>query len=163
MAYAVTHVLATIFILDLFRHYYFGKKKFPRYLLVFGGIAGLLPDIDVPISWIFHALGRAGPIHGIFIESFFFPLLFLITALVLHLSKKQNIAIYFYLLAFGWALHLGIDWIWGEYKGYFWPLYTPESILPRWNIWKYSQSIDAVILVLWLVHEELHNKIKDYF
>ena len=48
MALALTHVLLVIVLLDLFRHYVLSKKKFPRYLLVVGGIAGLLPDIDVP-------------------------------------------------------------------------------------------------------------------
>ena len=50
MALAVTHVILTIVILDLFRHYVFKKSKFPRYWLVIGGIAGLFPDIDIPLG-----------------------------------------------------------------------------------------------------------------
>ena len=54
MALAVTHVLLTIIVLDLLRHYVFDKKKFPRYLVVIGGIAGLVPDIDILFNWIYN-------------------------------------------------------------------------------------------------------------
>ena len=40
---------------------------------------------------------------------------------------------------------------------------VPISIFPRWNIVNYSESIDAIILVIWLVHEELHHLVKDYY
>ena len=39
MALAVTHVLIVIILLDLIRHYIVGKEKFPRYLVIIGGIA----------------------------------------------------------------------------------------------------------------------------
>ena len=73
MALAVTHVLIAILTLDFFRHYVFGLKKFPRHLLVVGGIAGLMPDIDIPLGWFFSFLtGNKVALHGEFTHSLIF-------------------------------------------------------------------------------------------
>jgi len=53
MPTAVTHVILTIILLDLFRDYLMKNHK--RYLtlhtLFIGGVAGLLPDIDILLGW----------------------------------------------------------------------------------------------------------------
>ncbi len=75
MALAVTHIILTIAFLDIFRHYVFGLKKFPRYLLVVGGIAGLAPDLDIPMGWILTLVtGNTVNIHGLFTHSILFAL-----------------------------------------------------------------------------------------
>ena len=82
MAYAVTHILVPIVLLDLLRHYYFGAKKFPRYLLVVGGIAGMVPDIDIPLGWVYAWLTNTViDIHGLYTHSLFFPIVFVFGAI----------------------------------------------------------------------------------
>ncbi|MBU0459489.1 MAG: metal-dependent hydrolase [Nanoarchaeota archaeon] len=163
MALAVTHIILTIVILDLFRHYVFGKKKFPRYLLVIGGIAGLGPDLDIPISWVYSLLaGVKANFHGTFTHSLIWPLIFLGIALILHYKKEMKWAKIFYVIAVGFVFHLSLDCLFGGYKSFLWPFLVAPNFCPEWGIINYAVSIDALILVLWLVHEEIHKKIKDY-
>jgi len=164
MALAATHIIGAIFILDLFRHYLFGKKQFPRYLLIVGGIAGLGPDIDIPLTWLINFVtGNNSNFHGTFTHSFLFVLIFFGIGALFHSKKKMKWAKIFYVIAAGWFIHLGLDWLFGEYKLLFWPFATPKYIFPQTNLWIYSAEIDAIVLVLWLLHEELHKRIRDYF
>jgi len=162
MAYAVTHILLVIIILDLLRHYVFKKEKFPRYLLVVGGIAGLVPDIDIIISWVYNLFtGASVSFHGTFTHSLIWPLLFLAIAGILHYQDKMKWAKIFYVISFGLFFHLFLDCTFGGYKTFFWP-YLTGNLCPQWGLQSQAQSIDAIILVLWLVHEEVHKKIRDY-
>jgi membrane-bound metal-dependent hydrolase YbcI (DUF457 family) len=162
MAYAVTHIILAIVLLDLVRHYLLSKKNFPRYLLVIGGIAGLAPDIDIPIGWIISLFtGTAVNLHGTFTHSIVFPIIFLLTAALLHYEKNMKWASIFYVIAFGWFFHLSLDCMYGGYKEFLWPLVI-NNFCPQWGLNEHASSIDAIILVAWLVHEELHKKIKDY-
>jgi len=166
MALAVTHIILTIAFLDIFRHYVFGLKKFPRYLLVIGGIAGLAPDLDIPIGWILTLItGRTVEIHGLFTHSILFALFFGIIGAVLHYKKNPKWAKIFYVIAVGWTLHIFLDCFYGmdSLKLFLWPLQILPTFCPSWNLYQYAHSIDAIILVLWLIHEEINNKIKCYF
>jgi len=166
MALAVTHIILTIAFLDIFRHYFFGLKKFPRYLLIIGGIAGLAPDLDIPISWILTLFnGSSVNIHGLFTHSIFFALLFAIIGAVLQYKKNLKWAKIFYVVAVGWTLHIFLDCFYGtdSNKLFLWPLQVLPTFCPSWNLYSYAHSTEAIILVLWLVHEEIHNKIKCYF
>lgn len=166
MALAVTHVILTIIILDLFRHYVFGREKFPRYLLVIGGIAGLFPDIDIPIGWIVSLIsGTTVNLHRVFTHSIFFVALFLVLGILFHYQNKQKWAKIMYVIAAGWSMHLFLDCIYGgkPIRSFFWPSLIIPSFCPTWNVYTYATYIDAILLVLWLVHEEIHNKIRDYF
>ncbi|MAF99530.1 MAG: hypothetical protein CMH61_02860 [Nanoarchaeota archaeon] len=164
MPLAVTHVILTIVLLDIFRHYVFGKDKFPRYLLIIGGIAGLAPDLDIPLGWLISLFtGNVTDFHGIYTHSYFFPVLFLVIAGILHYKKNIKWANIFYVVAAGWTLHLPLDCLFGGIdKNFVWPL-SVINYCPQWGIENHAHSIDAIILVFWLVHEEVHNKIKDYF
>ena len=162
MAYAVTHIILTIVLLDIFRHYVFQKDKFPRYLLVIGGIAGLAPDLDIPLSWIYNLFtNNSINFHGTFTHTLLIPLIFLAIAGILHYQNNMKWAKIFYVIAAGWFFHLFLDCTFGGYKTFFWPLMT-GNLCPQWGLQEHAQSIDAIILVLWLVHEEIHKKIRDY-
>ena len=166
MALAVTHIILTIAFLDIFRHYVFGLKKFPRYLLIIGGIAGLAPDLDIPIGWILTLFnGSSVNIHGLFTHSIFFALLFAIIGAVLQYKKNLRWAKIFYVIGVGWMLHIFLDCVFNSYSTFFWPLSidTMAFCPARSFLEGYRSSIDAIILVVWLVHEEIHNKIKCYF
>lgn len=165
MAFSVTHVLIVIVILDFFRHYVFGKKNFPRYLLVIGGIAGLFPDIDLPLQWLSQLFTSNKLLwHGTFTHSIFIPIILLLIGIILHYKNKIKLSRIFYVISTGWFIHLILDCIYGgEPKLFFYPFHYIPSIFFNWNIYAHADAIDAIILILWLLHEELHNKIKDYF
>ena len=166
MALAVTHILVVIVILDLLRHYVFGKKKFPRYLIVIGGIAGLAPDIDLPVGWLISVLtGTTVGLHRLFTHSIFLVLLFLGIGLIRHYQDDKKWANIFYVIAFGWLVHILLDYLYGggSIPSLFWPYQMLPAFYPSWNLYLWAESIDAILLVLWLVHEEVHNYVKDYF
>ncbi|MBS3124134.1 metal-dependent hydrolase [Candidatus Woesearchaeota archaeon] len=171
MALAVTHIILTIVVLDLLRHYVFGKKKFPRHLIVIGGIAGLLPDIDVILTWGYNFLFKTDiTLHGTFTHSLLWPIAAIVIGTILYFyNKKDKIKIkakIAYVIAFGLFSHILLDCLYGGYKTFFWPLslnIISSGFCPNWGIHNHATSIDAVILVIWLVHEDMHNYIKDYF
>ncbi len=172
MAFAVTHILLTIIVLDFLRHYYFGKKKFPRYLLIVGGIAGLAPDIDIPITWIWNLMSSgSGTLHGAFTHSITFVLLFAALGFYLRSSisflKKKKTKIKWsnimYVIAFGWFMHLILDCAFGGHTTFLWPFSVVTNFCPQWSIASHAADIDAILLVIWLVHEEMHGLVKDYW
>ena len=61
------------------------------------------------------------------------------------------------------TIHLLLDCPVGGQIGYLWPLsidiykYCPDLISG------YMASLDAIILVIWLIHEEVHKNIRVYF
>lgn len=163
MALAVTHVIATIVLLDIFRHYVFGKGHFPRYLLVVGGIAGLLPDIDVPLTWLGNLFSEGTVnFHGVFTHSLIFPVIFLVLGIILYYLDNIKWARIFYVIAAGLFIHLLLDCLFGGYTTFFWPVNFPTAFCPEWGLKMYATGIDAMILVVWIVHEEIHEKVKDY-
>ena len=159
MALAVTHVIGTIFLLDVLRHYIFKKEKFPRYLVVIGGIAGLGPDIDVPIGWILSLITQTKVnIHGLFTHSIFLALLLVIIGIIFHIKDNIKWARIFYVIAAGWFLHLSLDCLFNSYATFLWPItFDTNNFCPSGLGKMYRSGIDAIILVTWLVHEELHN------
>lgn len=163
MALAVTHVILTILILDLFRHYVFGLKRFPRYLLVIGGIAGLIADIDVPITWLYNWFIGSANFHGVFSHSIIFPMIFLIAGVIFYYNQKSSWSRICGIISAGLFLHLFLDCLFGGYTTFLWPLNISTGFCPQWGIGSYASGIDAILLVFWLTHEEIHKKIKDYF
>ncbi|MDO8656042.1 MAG: metal-dependent hydrolase [Nanoarchaeota archaeon] len=166
MAYAVTHILIVIVILDLLRHYVFGKKNFPRYLIVIGGIAGLLPDIDIPLGWVASFMtGTDVGLHRLFTHSILLALLFLFIGIIRHYQDDEKWAKIFYVIAFGWLVHILLDCVYGGglIPSFFWPTQIVPTFCPTWDLYPWAESIDAILLVLWIVHEEVHSYVKDYF
>src|SRR3989338_2992064 len=92
MPQAVMHILLAIIVLDLFRDYMVkNKKEVPLSFIFIGGIAGLLPDIDIPLFWLVNNfLGiQVEWFHRTFSHSIFFPLIFLIVSLVIYRFNKK--------------------------------------------------------------------------
>lgn len=160
MALAVTHVILTLVLLDLFRYYVFNKKTFPRYLVIIGGIAGLLPDIDIPLTWFYDLITSSTiNFHGTFTHSILIPIIILVVTLFLQQKEWKKIG---YVLAAGWFFHLFLDCLFGGYTTFLWP-FTLGNFCPQWGISSHAADIDALILIGWLIHEEVHKKIKRYF
>ena len=163
MALAVTHVILTIVLLDLFRYYVFGKKAFPRYLLVVGGVAGLIADIDVPFTWLYNWTVNAGAsFHGLYTHSIIFPIIFLVAGFILYHQGKSAWAKVSLVISVGLFFHLVLDCLFGGYTTFLWPSVISTGFCPEWGMSKFASGIDALILVAWLVHEEIHQRIKDY-
>lgn len=173
MPLAVTHVLLTIILVDLFRDYVIKKRK--KYLtlhtIMIAGVAGLLPDIDVPINWILGFFGKSFEImsHGGITHTALFGLIFLIPAFILWHKKKYKISVYFFVITFGILFHILLDYILGggSYEGirWLWPLSSHAfklHLLRNFSLNNLSAGIDAIILLGWLWHEEVKHKISDF-
>jgi len=174
MAYAVTHVIVAIVLIDLYRDYV-AKKKFPMWFVLLGGIAGLLPDIDFPLQQIAgEFIGEAVTLHRIWTHSLVCVISFLAIALFFHLQKHkkiqigkrkvsyEHIALFFMVIAFGWITHLALDCSFaGDYNLTWFPGYS-FGFCPHPFSNDTLLGLDAIILLLWLIHEEWAKKIKDF-
>jgi membrane-bound metal-dependent hydrolase YbcI (DUF457 family) len=177
MTQAVTHVLVTIILFSLFRDFCVrDKKKFPLHYVLIGGIASLMPDIDVAAYYILSFFGfTMQQVHRTFSHDIFVVLLFVILGLIFyrfntkelgrHHLKLHNV---FFVIAFGVFMHLFLDALVAGVIMPFYPFshYTIGvylvNILPE--AWRGSiiPSLDAVLFVLWLVYMELKHKISDF-
>ncbi len=173
MPLAVTHVILTIVLVDLFRDYIMKKHK--KYLtlhtILIAGIAGLLPDIDVPINWLLGFFGYSFDIlkHGGVTHTAFFGLIFLVVGFIFLKMKKHKMATYFFVITFGVLFHVFLDYFFGggAYEGvmWLWPVSSHAfnlHLLRQLGIMNLPAAIDAVILLVWLWHEEVKHKISDF-
>ena len=197
MPHAVTHVLIVIILLELFRHYFVNhknqrflgprksikdfrgnKRAFPLHYVLIGGLAGLLPDLDVALYYLLSFFGfTIEQVHRTFSHNLFVPLAFFVIGLVIygfgikskklgeHHLKLRNI---FFVIAFGIFIHLLLDATIAGIVMPFYPFSTFSIGLNLINLvplaWQDTimPSIDAVLLVLWLISLEVRHKISDF-
>ena len=167
MPQAVVHVLFTIIAIDLFRDYLIkDKRKIPLVFVFLGGIAGLLPDADIPLFWIIkHFLGiQVEWFHRTFSHSLVaFGLLALIALLVYRWREKWGILAA--IIAFGVGFHIFLDFV---FAGYIMPLYPFSTaafgldLIGRSGLESAAAGFDAIVLLAWLWHEEKKHKISDF-
>jgi len=167
MPTAVTHVVSSIVLVDLFRKYALKKKNFPLYLIFIAGLAGLLPDIDVPIAWIlgYFNIITLHEFHRAFTHTLLIPFTFLIIALIIW-KLWQKIAHIFFVLSAGWTIHILLDSILSGRMAIFFPFSTTTyglNLIP-WDALSgtFYVGLDAIILLLWLAYEAHAKNIKDY-
>lgn len=178
MPHAVTHVLVPLIIAELIRDYFVkNKKNFPLHLVLIAGIAGLLPDIDIPIYWILNSISgiHISDVHRTFSHTLFIPLLFLILAFafknvyIKYLSKHRlTLTNIFLMISLGTFVHVLLD---GILLGSVMPLYPLLKfefalnlvyLLPLAIQQTFLPALDAVLLVFWLIHEELKHRISRF-
>lgn len=173
MPQAVTHILVPLVLADLYRDY-IAKKKFNlRYVLI-AGLAGLLPDIDIALAWLLRLFSsiNISDLHRTFTHSIWFPLLFLILFSItknynpkFFKKSKLKLHLVFLAIAFGTFVHLLLD---AFLTNSLYILYPFSNYLFGLNLnLQYFQGtffagLDAILLVIWLIHEELNHKISDY-
>lgn len=173
MPLAVTHVLFTIIIVNIYRDYITKHKKlFSLHTVLIAGIAGLLPDIDIPIRMIYGLFDANVPAllqHGMLTHTPLFALIFLILGFMLWKQQKHKSAVVFFVISFGISFHLFLDWFigGGAYEGIMWffPLSTHTfklHVLMNLGMNDLPMALDAIILLGWLWHEEVKHKIKDF-
>ena len=167
MPQAVVHVLFTIIVLDLFRdHFLKDKRKMPLHYVFIGGVAGLLPDIDVPLFWLLNnLLGIDVPwFHRIFTHTFLFVGIFLAASLILYdLSKKWSEI--FGIMAFGVAFHIFLDWLLVGGVAPFYPFSGAVyglDLIRKSGLPLGAEGLEAIVLLWWLWHEEKTHKISDF-
>ncbi|MFH1133393.1 MAG: metal-dependent hydrolase [Nanoarchaeota archaeon] len=166
MPTAVTHVLLTIIAVDILRDYVFKHKHLLNMkVLLFAGVMGLAPDIDIPLYWLLkNILGLdIGWFHRTFTHSVFIPLIFLALALIY--SKRHKVMVLFAVASFAWTFHIGLDMVFAGYAMPFWPLSTTAvglDILGRLGWPDLMEGLDALLLLGWLLHEEIRHKISDF-
>ncbi len=171
MPQAVTHVLITIILVDLYRDYLMpGRRRLPLDFVLLGGIAGLLPDIDIPIYWLLNSmLGLPVPwFHRTITHSIFFPLIFLLIAVFFHFRKTHHShkwAVVFGIISAGITIHLLLDMFLSGGVSPFYPLwgYTyTAGIFGSITLPAFWAGLDAILLLAWLYHEERKHKIRDF-
>lgn len=174
MPYAVAHVILTIVIADIYRDY-ISKKRFSMIYVFVAGIAGLIPDLDVPASWLYNLIfGTNYNFHRIYTHSLLYAIIFFALALIFLALKKEDykiakwnvpkgaIAMFFFALSFGWFMHIALDCSLAA-DGYLNLIPSlPLTFCPHPFSNDVLAGFDAVILVLWLLHEQWKHKIKDY-
>ncbi len=167
MPYAVTHVLLTIVLVDLYRDYVAPHKKyFTLHTIFIAGLAGLLPDIDIPLNWFLNFF-NLNLIHGTITHTPIFGLIFLIHAFILWHKKKHKEAMYFFVICFGILFHIFLDYLFriDNYGIMF--FYPFSNVVYGLNLFQHISptffaGLDAVILLAWLWHEEIKHKISDF-
>ena len=179
MPQAITHVLVPIILLSIFRHIYQKKtnKRFHLQYVLIGGLAGIIPDFDIPLYWIMSPFGYTfEQIHRTFLHSIFIPLTFLVLAIISSYSIKKrigrnklSITIILLLFAFGSLIHLILD---ATIAGYIMPLYPlsllkigtgfPFNLFPENLGLMFLATLDGVLFILWIIYLELKHKISDF-
>lgn len=172
MPLAVTHVISTIVFIDLFRDYLMKgyRKWLTLHAIMIAGIGGLLPDIDFLNYWLSSYANLPDIVqHGGLTHTPFFGLIFLIPALILLKYRKHRVATYLFMIAFGVLFHITLDGLLGggAWEGImlFWPLSTAAyklHLLLLAGLRDVPVALDAIILLVWLWHEETRHKIKDF-
>ena len=173
MPLAVTHVLSSIILVDLFRDYITKHKKyFTLHTIFLAGLFGLLPDIDYLSTMIAQAFNFSVPAllqHGGITHTPFFAFLFLMPAFILWKKQKHRLSVIFFVAAFAILLHIFLDYLigGGAFEGIMWlyPFSTQAwkvHIITYFGIENMPIALDAILLLGWLWHEEIKHKISDF-
>jgi membrane-bound metal-dependent hydrolase YbcI (DUF457 family) len=165
MPLAVTHVLLTIIAIDIFRHAFKKKELIPLGYLLIGGIAGLLPDIDIPFFWLLSFFRfNLEWFHGTFTHILLIPFVILIACLITYRYNKKA-GILLGIITFGYGFHIILDFIfYGTNLSPLWPFFITQfnGVTSYLDIRGLEMGLDAFILLGWLWYEEIRHKIDDF-
>lgn len=169
MPAAVAHVITALFLGELIRRSFFPKHS--QFYVLVCGVAGLLPDFDIAIYFMlklfFHSTLYYDQVHRSFTHTIFFPLIFLFAGLIALVWKKDKAFVFLYMVAVGTLIHVILDFIVSTRVLLFYPFLrdfnglglVPDNLLGRTII----MSIDAVLLISWLVYAYWRGYIKKFF
>jgi len=177
MPQAVTHILIPIILLSLYRDSFVkNKKAFPLHYILIGGVAGVIPDLDIAFYYILGFFGfTLNVVHRTFSHNLFFPLIFVFLGIIFfkfknnsfgkHHLKLHNVL---FVIAFGIIVHLILDALVSGIITPFYPFLgyrvglNAIGFLP--DHWKNSfiPSLDGVLLVFWVIYLELKHRISDF-
>ena len=167
MAFAVTHILSTILLLDIWRNkIYKHKKKIPLAYIYFAGFFSMMPDLDFIVYHITNQLFGWNLVHRIHSHTILMPMVIMVFAsFMFNINKKWGrITV---LCAFAYLGHIILDYLvgWPPFT-YLWPFSSAEltfTLLPKaFKDWFWWAALDAALLIVWLFWEFKHNRIKDF-
>lgn len=180
MPFAVTHVLVPLILSDIYRDFTKkGKKLLTRRMVLFAGISGLIPDLDIPVFLVLSQFSSIPitSVHRTITHSLFLPLAGLVLFFLLRaLFRKKAWHMYALMFAFGTLSHIALD---GIINGAVMPFYpfsfarfgldmvgilVPGAVTGSDLPYRLTllAGLDAALLVAWLVYEEWKRRIKDY-
>ena len=177
MPTAAIHIIIALIIGGIIRDYFVkDQKKFPLHYILLIGLGGLLPDFDIAIYWILYWFGfTIDEVHRTFTHNLFFPLLLFVFSGISWKWKNKSLGKHhlkihsiFLMLAFGILIHLVLDFM---LAGWIMPLYpvsqfsiglNPIDFLPYALQQIFFPSLDAALIILWLVYIEWKHKISDF-
>lgn len=177
MPQAVTHFLIPVILLEIFRNFFVKyKTSFPVHYVFIGGLAGLIPDLDVAAYYVLSFFGfTLQEVHRTFSHNIFVPLFFVLLAGIFYKFKNKELGKHhlklnkiFLVIAFGISIHLLLDMI---LQGYVVPLYPFLDMTFGFNLinlfpsaWQNTiiPALDAVLLISWMIYLEAKNKISDF-
>jgi hypothetical protein len=78
--------------------------------------------------------------------------------------SRYHTVLFLSMVAAGWVVHILLDGFLGGPELLSWiPIIAPITSLPSITLDVHqAAALDATILILWLIHEEVAHKIKDY-
>lgn len=176
MPQAVTHFLIPVILLELFREFFVKKKKsFPVHYIFIGGLAGLLPDLDIAVYYFLSFFGfTIQEVHRTFSHNLFVPLIFVLLGLFFSKFKNKELGEHhlklskiFFVIAFGIFIHLFLD---VTISGMVMPFYPFSTLTIGLNLisimphpWQSTilPTLDAIMLILWMIYLEVKHKISD--
>ena len=165
------------------------SKFFSKKHVFLVGLAGLSPDIDLMLCRAAEFLGESMPTsdigHRIIFHNIWIPLGFLGFFILFYYflpkfwelkknkaKKLKSFGKIFLVLFIGFSIHLMLDAV---LTGHVMPFYPLDDYLVNWDLVGQTAcvtgipgltilvSMDALLLILWLWHEEMSHRIKDYF
>jgi membrane-bound metal-dependent hydrolase YbcI (DUF457 family) len=177
MPQAVTHFLIPLILLGLFQDFIVkNKKTFPIHYVFIGGLAGLIPDLDIAIYYLLSFFGfTIQEVHRTFSHNLFVPLLFVLLGFAFWNFKAKGLGkhhlklrIIFFVMAFGIFTHLLLDAI---ISGMIMPFYPFSNFAIGLNLislfplpWQNTiiPTLDAILLIFWMIYIEVKHKISDF-
>ncbi len=177
MPQAITHFLIPVILLELYRHFFVkNKKSFPIHYVFIGGLAGLIPDLDIVAYYILNLFGfTIQEVHRTFSHNLFVPMFFVALALPFYAFKNKRLGKYhlklktiFFIIAFGILVHLLLD---ATIDGTIMPLYPLSDFAVGLNLvnflplpWQNTivPALDALILIAWMISLEVRHKISNF-
>ncbi len=163
MPFAVTHMLIPMILLDFLRDNVLKirRNKLTNKYILIAGIAGLIPDVDIPLSLVF---GSTFVTHRAITHTVWLPLTFLLFSSVFYFFKKHQLSLIFLMGLIGTSIHIILDFATAGSIPLLYPLSeTPFglNLIPLNSAFFSYAALDAVILGLYFIKLSFRKRIPD--
>lgn len=166
MPLVVVHFVVSAILSQYLCEKRYGRGKYPAYYPLLGGIFGLVPDLDLPISAILTRFIDYDPtlVHNVYTHVIWIPMMILGIAFLLDAANLKATAIA-YLLAVGYSTHITLDFFIGGAKMVFYPVsrFIFFGLGPISGILHFAEMLDAVVFVVWVVYLYRTKQLTSYY
>lgn len=162
MPYAVAHMLIPMILVDIFRDKIFKikRKVLPNKYILIAGLAGLFPDIDIPIALVF----KGALVHRTLTHSIWIPLTILAFSSAFYFFKNKKLSLIFFMIFIGTSIHILIDSLTSPTVALLYPLSSRLfgiTLVPESQTAFLYIAIDAVLLFFWFFRMSFRKNIQD--